>query len=164
MAAPALSDASNCLHRSARVRSNLAGIACLHLWPVERTERSQMLKLHCRCKLLHVKRKSMADRDDFCSRFLVHPTNKCQIRLSILLYSHIFLLLDHIDHDKSSRRIRSYALCMFSSFLLVTMSFILVKCVVQVIYIIDKILLHFSKCSSSFGCRIALDFLERLTR
>ena len=56
---------------SASVRSNLASFACLHLWPVERTERSQMLKLHCCCKLLHVKRKPMADRDDFCSRFLV---------------------------------------------------------------------------------------------
>ena len=71
MAVPALSDASNRFtHYSARVRSNLAGFACLHFWPVERTERSQMLKLHCRCKLLHVKRKSMADRVDFCSRFL----------------------------------------------------------------------------------------------
>ena len=70
MAAPELSDTSNRSHIIVRVRSNLAGFARLHLWPVERTESSQMLKLHRRCMFLHVKWKSMADRNDFCSKFL----------------------------------------------------------------------------------------------
>ena len=81
MAAPALSDTSNRSYVSARVRSNPAGFACLHLWPVERAERSQMLKLHRRCMLLHVKWKSIANRDDFAGDFLVHPRNKFLIRL-----------------------------------------------------------------------------------
>ena len=42
------------------------------------------------------------------------------------------------------------------------MLFMLVKHIVQVVCIIDKVLNPFSKCNFSFECRIVLDFHERI--